>query len=89
MYLFIHLFFLSDGMDKHMSETLIITKTDGFCTLFSGSLNLTYDFDLLFEVCLSRVLSYASYLFLSDDMDKHMSDPIIKTLTDLCPAVFL
>ena len=45
-------------------------------------------FDLIFSinifvVCLFCVLIYAFNLFLSDGMDKHISEPMILTLTDL------
>ena len=43
----------------------------------------------MFDVCLPRVLSYEFYLFLSDGIDKHMSEPLIIKNTDVFPAVLL
>ena len=46
-------------------------------------------FSMLIEVCLSCVLGCAFYLFLSDGIDRHMSEPLIIKNTDVFPAVLL
>ena len=43
----------------------------------------------MFDVCLPRVLSYEVYLFMSDGIDKHMSEPFVIKNTDVFPAVLL
>ena len=57
-------------------------------SILSRTLSLTFSINV-FVVSLFCVLIYAFSLFLSDGMDKHMSEPMIITLTDLSLADFL